>query len=411
MIGGIVLILILYGVTQPLLTSLKGKQKAVNLQVLNNLYWYHMLFVAIYYTYGQFRNSDSHAYYHNAEFPEVGWMELFSNGTHFIEWLAFPFVQYLHFNYEMMMVLFGWLGYIGFLFFYLFFKENLNLRIKFQGYDIVTLLMFLPNMHFWTSSLGKGSAIFCGIGMLVYGLSYPGHRKVILAVGGFLTYFIRPHIFFAIMIGMGLSFLLGREKMPLYQKVLSVIIGITISVLIYDKLLIYLRLDEDNVWESFVSQTGFTAGQLQHAGSSVDMRSYSLPVKLFTFWFRPLFIDAPNFLGIFVSVENLFCLVYFTKIFQRDFLSFIRQASAMVKMSAVVFISISFSMTFVMSNLGIIIRQKSMIMYFMFFVVVAFLDWKETKRLKRRMKYAQLRTQRKRELEKKWEVMRKGQGV
>jgi uncharacterized membrane protein len=56
----------------------------------------------------------------------------------------------------------------------------------------------------------------------------------------------------------------------------------------------------------------------------------------------------------------------------------------MVKMSGVVFISISISMTFVMSNLGIIIRQKSQIMYFMLFVIVAFMDWQKTNRIRKR---------------------------
>jgi uncharacterized protein YggT (Ycf19 family) len=37
-----------------------------------------------------------------------------------------------------------------------------------------------------------------------------------------------------------------------------------------------------------------------------------------------------------------------------------------------------------MSNLGIIIRQKSQIMYFMLFVIVAFMDWQKTNRIKKR---------------------------
>ncbi|SDA96798.1 hypothetical protein SAMN03080617_04289 [Algoriphagus alkaliphilus] len=41
-------------------------------------------------------------------------------------------------------------------------------------------------------------------------------------------------------------------------------------------------------------------------------------------------------------------------------------------------------MTFVMSNVGIIIRQKSQIMYFMLFVIVAFMDWQKTTRIKKR---------------------------
>ncbi|GGF46888.1 hypothetical protein [Echinicola rosea] len=385
MIGGVILIGILYAVSLSLLQRLKRKYRTLSIRTMTNLYWYHMLFALIYYTYAIFRNSDSHAYYHDAS-TAASWWKLFSHGTHFIEWIAVPFVQYLHFSYEMMMVLFAWTGYIGFVYFYLFFRENLRLTIKFRGYNAVNLLMFLPNMHFWTSSLGKGSLIFCGIGLLVFGLSLPAKRKVYIALGGLLTYFVRPHIFFAIMIGMGMSFMLGREKMPMYQKVLVAIGGIGISAFIYDELLVFLRLDEDNVLESFMNNTAFIGGQLQHAGSAVDMQRYSLPVKLFTFWFRPLFFDAPNFLGIFVSLENLLYLAFFVKLFQKGFFRFIKQASAMVKMSAVVFLSISFSMTFIMSNLGIIIRQKSMIMYFMFFVIVAFLDWKKNEAIKRRMK-------------------------
>jgi uncharacterized membrane protein len=74
----------------------------------------------------------------------------------------------------------------------------------------------------------------------------------------------------------------------------------------------------------------------------------------------------------------------FSKVFKKSFIDYMRIAPAMVKMSAVVFISISISMTFVMSNLGIIIRQKSQIMYYMLFVIVAFMDWEKTNRIKKR---------------------------
>lgn len=387
MLSALFLILVLFVLTQPILSALKRTHAFLNIKILIALFWYHYLFAGIYYTYAILNRSDSKAYFQKAGIIGIEWMDLLTNGTRFIEWVAFPFVQYLDFNYEMMMVLFAWMGYIGFVFFYLFFKENLKLQIRFYGYDVVHLLLFLPNMHFWTSSLGKGSIIFCGIGLLVYGLSYPGKRKILMALGGFLVYFVRPHVFFAIMIGMGVSFMLGREKIPLYQKVLTVIGGIVVSVLIYDKLLDYLRLSEDNVWESFVDQASFTALQLRSAGSAVDMGDYNLIMKLFTFWFRPLFFDAPNVLGIFVSLENLLYLFFFGKILHRDFFRYIKQAPAVVKMSAVVFISISISMTYVMSNLGIIIRQKSMIMYFMFFLIVAFLDWKQSEKVRKRIRY------------------------
>jgi len=46
-------------------------------------------------------------------------------------------------------------------------------------------------------------------------------------------------------------------------------------------------------------------------------------------------------------------------------------------MSLVIFLSASFAMTFVMSNLGIIMRQKTMVMYFLFFVIYYYLAEKK----------------------------------
>src|SRR5690606_7945566 len=126
------------------------------------------------------------------------------------------------------------------------------------------------------------------------------------------------------------------------------------------------------------------AQRLSRSGSGIDMTSYSLPMKLFTFWFRPLFVDSPNLMGIVISFENVLYIYMFSRILNKDFLRYIKEAPAMVKMSGVVFLSISISMTFVMSNLGIIIRQKSQIMYFMLFVIVAFMDWQKQNRIRKR---------------------------
>jgi hypothetical protein len=54
-------------------------------------------------------------------------------------------------------------------------------------------------------------------------------------------------------------------------------------------------------------------------------------------------------------------------------------------MSAITFLLASYAMTFVMSNLGIIMRQKTMAMYFGFFVIYYFLaeeQWKKDQQYK-----------------------------
>lgn len=343
-----------------------------------------MFFGLVYWTYSQFNRSDSQYYFYKTQFKWKNWFDAFSEGTDFIEWMAFPWVRWLGFNYDMMMFLFTWLGFWGFVYFYCFFKENLRFNPKFEGWDAITLFMFLPNMHFWTASLGKGAVIFAGIGFLTYGLSWPAKRIFHIAFGSFLAYMVRPHVLFAILIGMGVGFVWGREKVPIYQKYLVVLIGIVGSIFVYEDLIVYLGYDPNNLIDSFEEESTLNAQRLQRSGSGVDMSSYSLPMKLFTFWFRPLFIDSPNALGIVVSIENALYIYMFSKIFKKSFLEYISVAPAMVKMSAVVFFSISVSMTYVMSNLGIIIRQKSQIMYFMLFVIVAFMDWEKRMKIKKR---------------------------
>jgi len=383
LLGAALLVLFLFFVSQPILGNLQKEHPWIKAGLLNQMYWYHMFFGLVYWTYSQFNRSDSVSYF--LSYREYkNWFEAFEPGTLFIEWVNYPFATWLGFNYDMMMFFSCWVGFWGFVYFYLFMKENLRFNPKFEGWDAITIFMFLPNMHFWTSSLGKGAYIFAGLAFLTYGLSWPQKRIFHIALGSFICYMIRPHILFAVLIGMGVGFVLGREKVPLYQKYAVVVFAVGMSIYVYEDLLVFLGYDPNNVVDSFEEETALNRGRLVTSGSGVDMGSYSMPMKLFTFWFRPLFIDSPNAIGLVVSMENALYIYMFSKIINKDFIKYIKVAPAMVKMSAVVFISISLSMTFVMSNLGIIIRQKSQIMYFMLFVIVAFMDWQKTTRIKKR---------------------------
>jgi hypothetical protein len=383
LLGAVFLVLFLFFASQPILNNLQQEHKWLKAGLLNQMFWYHIFFGLVYWTYTQFNRSDSVMYYRSHEHYQ-NWFDAFVPGTLFIEWINYPFANWLGFNYDMMMFLSTWVGFWGFVYFYCFMKENLRFNPKFEGWDAITIFMFLPNMHFWTASLGKGAYIFTGLALLTYGLSWPQKRIFHIALGSFICYMIRPHILFAVLIGMGVGFVLGREKVPLYQKYAVVVFAIGMSIYVYEDLLVFLGYDPNNVLQSFEEETALNAQRLQSAGSGVDMGSYSLPMKLFTFWFRPLFIDSPNAIGLVVSIENALYIYMFSRILRKSFIDYIRVAPAMVKMSAVVFISISISMTFVMSNLGIIIRQKSQIMYFMLFVIVAFMDWEKTNRIKKR---------------------------
>jgi len=359
---------------------------------MNSLFWYHLLFFGIYYTYAIFNPSDSKAYFERVEMQD-NWGELFGTSTTFIDFLSWPFIHLFYFNYEMMMVLFSWFGYVGFVHAYLFFRQNIPIKIEFLKINLLNLLLFLPNMHFWTASLGKGAPIFMALMMIAYAIKDAKKRWFILVIGSLITYYIRPHVFLFVAVGIVLGYMTGREKIAFWKKLLIYIGMIGSLILVQDTILGMAGLNEtENLVEGFEEFSEDRGGELAKSGSGVDMTNYPILLKLFTFWFRPLFFDAPGILGLIVSAENLIYLLLFIKILKKDFIKFLGKSPVSVKMSITVFLLASIAMSFIMSNLGIIMRQKSMVMYFLFFVIYYYLAQKKYDKI---VKLRKLRARRK----------------
>ncbi|MDT0644591.1 hypothetical protein RM553_17250 [Zunongwangia sp. F363] len=214
--------------------------------------------------------------------------------------------------------------------------------------------------------------------MFTYAIIKPKSRLFLAILSSIIIFQIRPHVFFFVAIGAALGYMSGKEKIPLWQKIGVFCVMIGAVFILKDTILGVMGLqNSDNLIEDFQAASEKNAKDLSTAGSGVDMASYPLPLKLFTFWFRPLFVDAPSALGLIISVENLIYLLLFIKIIKKDFIKFIRKSPSVVKMSFVIFFMTSFAMTFVMSNLGIIVRQKSMVMYYIFFVIYYYLAEKK----------------------------------
>ena len=71
----------------------------------------------------------------------------------------------------------------------------------------------------------------------------------------------------------------------------------------------FAGLDSENLVESFDQFSSHRSTELAKAGSGIDTSNYPLLLKLFTFWYRPLFVDSPGPVGLIVSFENVFYLL------------------------------------------------------------------------------------------------------
>ena len=374
MIDFVIVFIILLVANQTLFKSLSNKFSFFDKKLMNKLFLYHLLFFIIYFTYATLNASDSKVYYHDALYYEGDLMNLFTTGTKFILFVT-TFLVRIGFSYLSLMFFFSWFGYVGFVFAYLFFRENITINVTvFKKYDLLNLLLFLPNMHFWTASLGKGSLIFMGLMIFIYALRFPQKRIVALLIGGFFVYMIRPHVMLFVLVGIMVGILTGRSRIGVGVKFLVLLVSVGFLYLAQNSILGVANLEgSENVFADFDQFASDQSRRLLSTDSGVDMSNYPLPFKFFTFWFRPLFVDSPGLLGIFSSAENLIYLLLFAKIANRRFLRFIIKAPYLVKTSLIIFVLTSFALTFVMANLGIIMRQKSMVMYFGFFVIYYFL--------------------------------------
>ncbi len=372
MVGGIILIVITGLIAFFAVDALKQRFPYIQSGLLKRLYFYHLFLSLMYYLYVLFNRSDSKGYYNAASVAE-DWFSLYGTSTTFIKFLAFPFVKYLSFSYEATMALFAFAGYLGFLYMYIFFKENIKFKHNFFGVDLLTLIFFLPNLHFWSGSLGKGSIIFLGIGLFFFGINHVKSRWLAVMIGGLIIYHVRPHVMLILLVSSALGFVFSSKGIAVSTRVIFLMGASVAFFFIYKDVLSLVGIDE----EEFISQgldLSHRAYELSKATSGIDINSYSLPEQLFAFLYRPLFFDAPGILGVIVSVENVFYLLITIRILSLKGLKFIVTGNFLIKSAFLSFFTISIALAQISGNLGLAIRQKSQIMILFLFVIISFLD-------------------------------------
>lgn len=372
MIGGVIVLVFTALLSSIIVGALKRRFPAINDPFLRKLFFYHTALAGVYYIYVLSSPSDSRGYYRSALVTD-DWFSLYGTSTTFIKFLNYPFVTYFNFSYEAMMALFSFLGYLGFLFTYIFLTENIRFRHSLFGINLVYLLLLLPNLHFWSGSLGKGSVIFLGISLFFFGISKPANRWLAIFLGGFIIYHVRPHIMLMILLSCVVGFLFSSKGINTVTRLAFLALALVAFFFTYQDVLTMVGIDEDE----FLSQgldMSHRASELTKATSGVDITNYSLPLQVFTFLFRPLFFDAPGFLGIVVSVENVFYLLFTLNLFKISGLKFMLKGNFLVKSAFLSFITVSIALAQISGNLGLAIRQKSQVMILFLFVILMFLD-------------------------------------
>lgn len=349
------------------------------------LYLYHFAITFIYYYMAKngLVFSDARMYYMKSLRPDLisAFDIQFKVGTSFILSIVNFCVSNLGFNYLSLYMLFSTLGYLGLMLFLRSCHElGATKNLTRLGAYVFPLLLFLPNIHFWTVAVGKDSLIFFGLMAVTYSLFNPKARWFYLVIGVFFVFMIRPHVFAMMAVALIITIVLASKARMSVKIPLSIVMGI----IVYAGSAMFLRLrfglsgfDLVQIIELMDSHKGYYVGK-SYSGSSVDLAAYPLPLKMMTYLFRPLFESTSvNFL--IISIDNLFSLILFSSIFSRKFIWWIRKrANFVVKFSFLYFLLGTAFMANIMSNFGIAVRQKTMFLFSLYIVVIAFLAYKNS---------------------------------
>ena len=338
---------------------------SVNEYYFDILFGVHLFFGLVYLLYAYATRSDSGEYYRISVQTKT-WSELFQTGTFFIRFLCYPLSNILGLSYNAVMFVFAFLGFEGILLFYLAARENINKSaIVFGGMTLLEILFILPNCHFWSASLGKGSVMIFAIGLTFYGLSRFNSRFPHLMIGAFLVYMVRSHMLLAIIIGLGLALFFSQSGIKWYVRYSLLMISILAVLMLSDNVLENTGTESLNIFDSKMIDT--RAKELGKGNSGLDLANYNQGFKLFTFLFRPLFMDAPGIMGIISSFENVL-LLFLTFRFLINFPSFWSGSTGFHKSALFIFLLAAISLAQISGNLGIAIRQKAQIFPLLFFV-------------------------------------------
>jgi hypothetical protein len=338
---------------------------------LKNLWLYHVLFGVIYWAYIVYGpGGDSIGYYRasNILAPQDA-LYLFSMngpgtyGMYVLNVLPAKFMGF--FGLTMVYTL---LGYVGIVCFYMLFVNHIQFNSTLGKFKLFPLVLFLPNLHFWSAGLGKDTLLFFCIGMFFYSMQQPSKHLIKITVVMVLSYIIRPHITIFLIASFGLGYVLdGNLKM--YQKVIIGGLFLLAFILLFDKIMAFLKIEDlDAKTVNQFSESKASLLSRGNTGSAVDISGYPYPLKIFTFLYRPLFFDINGVLAIVASFENLLLLVLSWKLFKLNPIKIFRAGNFILKSLFIFLIIGSLTFSLILGNLGIMLRQKNMFIPALLFV-------------------------------------------
>jgi len=339
-------------------------------KTLNLLLVYHIAISIFFHFYILSSGGDAIHYWevpNQWEFSKILNLALAPSGTGMIYLFNYIPAKVLQLSFFTGNMIYSLFGFIGFIYLFKLIKINFDnyeqLRtIKIFKIPLIPLIWFLPNFHFWTSGIGKDALLFTAIILIIYAIRNFQKRFLILSFASLIILAVRPHIFLFLIMAFSISFIFdGRIKA--YQKTILflILLGVIIAILPFVMNFIQLDSFETEAIEQYATNKSSSLSKAR-TSSGIDTTNYPFPLKFFTFLYRPLFFDINGVLAILSSFENLLLLVLTVFAFLKKPFRVFKNIHFTIKAGFLFFLIGSVAFSLILGNLGIMLRQKNMLM-------------------------------------------------
>jgi hypothetical protein len=350
------------------------------------LWVYHLFFGGVY-AFLTFidKGSDSVKYWRVSKTVtgEEAWNYLFmSRGTYAMYALNYFPSAVLDLSYFLLTTLYSLWGFIGLCFFYRIASDVIPQNSKVKSLYLFPTIFFFPTLHFWSAGVGKDSLLFTCIGAFIFALMKINRRYMLLVVSIGISYFVRPHVALYLLMSFAMTYLVNT-KIQVYKRILLSMLLIGVSIIILPKLMEFAKVEEISLdsYNKFAEEKAQILSR-GNVGSRVDMSNYPLPLKVFTFLYRPLFFDVTSVPSLLASIENLFLLFLSYNVIRNQPIKVFRRSPFIIK-GMVFFLLIGSTVSSMsLGNLGIMIRMRNMFLPALFIYILWSYSCQTEKKLK-----------------------------
>jgi hypothetical protein len=273
-------------------------------------------------------------------------------------------------------LIFGWIAFLGCYFLYRAFVTAVP---DADRYRYAVLLFFWPSIVFWPSSIGKESVMLFSLGLAALGAARFFTRRpggITMAFGGILiTFLVRPHVALIMLAALGFALVIGRGQTHSTRSLTpgSVVKALAIVLLLLGasymagrtaRFLGVKSLQPSSTEEAFLevqTNTGKGGSEFSPANAANPV---GYPQAAVTILFRPFLFEAHTGEQIATALEAL-GLAILVLVSLRRLLSVPARLRAQPYVAlALGFVLVFFFVFAVISNFGILARERTMMLPF-----------------------------------------------